>query len=277
MIAEPNFSAYFNRIGYAGPREPSLAVLRELCACHPRHIPFECLDPFLGIGVDLDFSAIQTKLIHSRRGGYCYELNGLFHDVLAALGFSITAVAARVVYGFKGQTRPLTHRLTLVRLAEGSFIADVGFGGQTPTAPLRLEPGLEQATQHGAYRVSREGDVFELQLKFNDSWEALYRFTLEQQAPIDFEVGNWFTSTHPRSLFTQNLIACRVVRARRVNLFNVDLSVREADGRGEHRILANARELAELLEDTMGIALPAPTEMIWKKAVNSYRSTDVQS
>jgi arylamine N-acetyltransferase len=68
-----------------------------------------------------------------------------------------------------------------------------------------------------------------------------------------------------------------VAGARRVNLFNVDLSLREADGRGEHRILANARELAELLEDTMGIALPAPAEMIWKKAVNSYKSTDVQS
>src|SRR5437667_9400152 len=146
MITEPNFSAYFNRIGYAGPREPSLAVLRELCACHPRHIPFECLDPFLGIGVDLDFSAIQTKLIHSRRGGYCYELNGLFHDVLAALGFSVTGDAARVVSGFKVQPRPPTHRLTPVRLAEGSFISDVGFGAPPRTTSLPFEPGLRPAT-----------------------------------------------------------------------------------------------------------------------------------
>ena len=91
------------------------------------------------------------------------------------------------------------------------------------------------------YRIGREGDVFELQLKFSDRWEALYRFTLEPQTRIDFEVANWFTSTHPRSLFTQNLIVCRVVGTKRVNLFNIDLSVREADERVERRILANAR------------------------------------
>jgi N-hydroxyarylamine O-acetyltransferase len=270
MMAELDQSAYLNRIAYAGPKEPSLAVLRDLCACHPGQIPFESLDPFLGVAVDLAPSAIQAKLVYSRRGGYCHENNSLFHDALAAMGFSVTALAARVVYASNGLPTALTHRLTLVKLPEGNFIADVGFGGQTPTAPLRLEEG-EQVTRHGTYRVAREGGTFEVQLKFSDRWEALYRFGLEPQTRADFEIANWFTSTHPRSRFTQNLIACRVVGTERVNLFNLNLSVREADGRAEQRILSNARELAEVLENTMGIVLPAPIDRIWEKAVNSHK------
>jgi len=276
MNAELDWSAYFRRIDYPGQRAASLAVLRELCACHPRQIPFESLDPFLGVAVGLDPSAIQTKLVHSRRGGYCHEQNGLFHDVLAAMGFSVTALAARVVYGSRGQPA-LTHRLTHVRLPEGTFVVDVGFGGQTPTSPLRLDPGLEQVTQHGTYRIIRDDDAFEVQLKFSDRWEGLYRFKFEPQTRVDFEIANWFTSTHPRSRFTQNLIACRVVDTKRFNLFNLNLSVREADGRAEQRVLANARELAGLLENTMGIALPAPIDTIWEKVANSHKLANIHS
>ncbi len=77
--------------------------------------------------------------------------------------------------------------------------------------PLRLEPDLEQITPHGTYRMAREGEVFGLQLRLDDRWETMYQFTLAAQTRVDFEVANWFTSTHPRSLFTQNLVVCRVV------------------------------------------------------------------
>jgi arylamine N-acetyltransferase len=196
MDADLDLPAYLARIGYTGPSEPSFAVLRELNARHVAQIPFECLDPFLGLPVDLDPAALQAKLVRARRGGYCQEHNALFHDVLSTLGFSVVALAGRVVWAFKGQPAPLTHRLTLVELPEGNFIVDVGFGGQSPTAPLRLEPGLEQATPHGTYRLAREGEGFGLQLQLNDRWETMYQFTLSAQTRIDFEVANWFTSTH---------------------------------------------------------------------------------
>jgi N-hydroxyarylamine O-acetyltransferase len=271
MNAALDCSAYFHRIGYAGPREPTLAVLRDLCAGHVRQIPFEGLDPFLGRAVDIDPAAIQNKLVHSRRGGYCHEQNALFHDVLAAMGFSVTALGARVVYASNGQPTAITHRLTRVSLPEGVFIADVGFGGQTPTAPLRLEPDLEQVTSHGIYRILHRDAAYELQMKFSDRWEGLYRFTLQPQTRVDFEVANWFTSTHPRSRFTQNLIACRVVGTRRINLFNLNFAIREADGRAEQRTLTTARELADVLENAAGIALPAPIDTIWEKVANSSR------
>jgi N-hydroxyarylamine O-acetyltransferase len=155
----------------------------------------------------------------------------------------------------------------LVDLAEGRFIADVGFGGQSPTAPLRLEPGLEQETPHGAYRVARDGEVYETQMRLGECrWEPMYRFTLAPQSRADFEVANWFTSTHPRGRFTRNLVAARVVGETRVNLLNASLSVRGPDGAVvEQRTLADARDLRDVLEGAMGLDLPAPAEAIWAR------------
>ncbi len=258
-------AAYFARIGYVGRHAPTLAVLAELHRLHPAQIAFEALDPFLGRPVDIDPAAIAAKLVHGHRGGYCHEHNSLFHDVLAALGFSVLPLGARVLWMTSGLTGPLTHRLALVDLAEGRFIADVGFGGQGPTAPLRLEPGLEQVTSHGTYRVMRNGGGFETQMRLHEQWAPMYSFSLEPQTPADFEMANWFTSTHPRSRFTQNLVVARVVGEARCNLLNASLTTRHDDGRTEQRTLAIAQELERVLEGTMGLKLPVPPGAIWAR------------
>lgn len=266
VMSEGNWlTAYFTRVGYTGAREPTLAVLRDLHARHPAEIAFEGLDPFLGLPVDLDPAAIQAKLIHGRRGGYCHEHNALFCDVLAALGFVVVPLGARVLWMMPDRVAPLTHRLTLVNLAEGAFIADVGFGGQTPTAPLRLEPGLEQITAHGIYRLLRDGAVFETQMRLIDRWAPMYRFTTEPQTRADFEVANWFTSTHPKSRFTQNLVTARVVGQTRVNLLNASLTIRHADGGLEQRALTSAADLQHVLEDIMGLQSPVTGDAIWAR------------
>jgi N-hydroxyarylamine O-acetyltransferase len=257
--------AYFARIGHTGSAEPTLAVLRELHARHPAAIAFEGLDPFLGRPVSIEPDSIRDKLVHGRRGGYCHEQNALFHDVLAAIGFSVAALGARVLWMTPGRKAPLTHRLTLVDLPEGRFVADVGFGGQTPTAPLRLEPGLEQVTPHGTYRLASDSEVFETQMRVGERWEPMYRFTLAAQSPADFQMANWFTSTHPHGRFVRNLVAARVVGDTRVNLLNASLSVRHPDGTVEHRTLADTRDLGEVLTEIMGLDLPVPVEAIWAK------------
>lgn len=267
MATAIDLAAYFARIGYAGPGGATLSVLHELHARHPARIAFEGLDPFLGRPVAIDAAAIQAKLVLGRRGGYCHEHNALFHDVLAALGFPVTALGGRVVWMTPGRQAPMTHRLTLVDLAgEGRFVADVGFGGQSPTAPLRLEPGLKQDTPHGTYRMVRDGEDYETQMRIGEGrWEPMYRFTLARQAPADFEVANWFTSTHPRGRFTRNLVAALVVGESRVTLFNASFAIRRPDGAVEQRTLADARDLGEVLEGVMGLALPVPVEAIWVK------------
>jgi N-hydroxyarylamine O-acetyltransferase len=265
IVPKIDLAGYFARIGYSSSTEPTLSSLRELCSRHLATIPFESLDPFLGHAVELDLAAIQAKLVRSRRGGYCHEHNALFHHVLATLGFSVTALGGRVIGAYRDRPAPLTHRLTLVHLADGRFVADVGAGGRTPPAPLRLEPDLEQVTSHGTYRLGRASEVYELQLRVLDRWDAIYRFDLAPQADIDFEVANWYTSTHPSSLFRQNLIVCRLVEDRRFNLLNKTLSIRGPDGRVQQRPLSDAHDLGTLLDDVMGIAAPVPVEAIWAK------------
>lgn len=258
--------AYFDRIGYTGPREATFVVLRNMISRHVAAIPFENIDPFLGKPVDLDPAVLQTKLVRSHRGGYCQEHNALFHDVLAALGFSVLPLAGRVVGAYGGQPAPLTHRLSVVELPEGMFIADVGLGGRTPTEPILMEVGLEHAGPHGTYRATREGEVWELQLRLGDEWAGLYQFRLDLQTPIDFEVANWFTATHPRSRFTQSLTVCRVVGTTRHNLLNTRLSVRQPNGHVETQWLTEPGDLARLLTEVMGLELPAAIEAIWTKA-----------
>lgn len=104
-----------------------------------------------------------------------------------------------------------------------------------------------------------------MQLRVLDRWDAIYRFDLAPQTDIGFEVANWYTSTHPRSLFTQNLIVCRLVEDKRLNLLNKTLSIREPDGRVQQRPLSDARALGNLLGGVMGIAVPVPAEAIWEQ------------
>ena len=184
-----DLAGYFARIGYTGPTDPTLSLLRELCSRHLTAIPFECLDPFLGHAVELDPAALQAKLVGSRRGGYCHEHNALSHGVLATLGFSVTALGGRVVGTYRDRPAPLTHRLTLVHLDDDRLIADVGAGGRTPPVPLRIEPGLEQVTSHGTYRLGRAGEAYELQLRVLDRWEAIYRFDLAPAGRHRFRSG----------------------------------------------------------------------------------------
>src|SRR5690606_7025466 len=134
-----DLDAYCARIGYDGPREPTLATLRALHALHPAAIAFEALDVMLGRGIDLAPAAVEAKLVHQRRGGYCFEQNGLFQRVLAAMGFEVEALLARVLWRTPADAppRPRTHMALRVMVEGEPWLADVGFGGCVMTAPLR--------------------------------------------------------------------------------------------------------------------------------------------
>jgi N-hydroxyarylamine O-acetyltransferase len=256
-----NLDAYFDRVGYAGPRQASLATLCALHALHPAAIPFENLDPLLGRRVRLDLDSVQCKLLVSRRGGYCYEQNGLFAAVLAALGFRLTTLAARVVYGrLNPANARRSHMLLKLEMPEGTYIADVGFGGQSPSAPLRLDTTVEQRTPHGLYRISRAGEWFELSAHMDSEWRGLYRFTQEEQTPEDHEMANWYVSTHPDSEFRTQLYVARHPPAKRLTLLGNQFTIREIDGATKTRVLGNAEEIANVLEQDFLIHLPQPRD-----------------
>jgi N-hydroxyarylamine O-acetyltransferase len=252
-----DLDAYCARIAYDGPRAASLATLQAFVLGHARAIPFENLDVLLGCGVSLAPEAIADKLVRRRRGGYCFEHNTLLLAALRRLGFHAYGLAARVTWNRPaGFVSPRAHMLLIVDLPEGPYLVDVGFGGLTPTAPLALTAGIEQATPHETFRLDAAENGFTLVVQRGGAWQSLYRFTLEVQAPVDYEVANWFTATHPRSVFVNHLMAARADAGRHYTLFDDRFAIRRRDGPGERRQLRDPDDLGEVLAEYFGIALP---------------------
>jgi N-hydroxyarylamine O-acetyltransferase len=248
--------AYVARIGYASDLSPTLPVLEELHLAHATHIPFENLDILLGRPIRLDLESLQSKLVHGRRGGYCFEQNLLFAAVLERLGFAVTRLAARVRFGAK-RLSPRTHMVIEVQVGGASWLADVGFGGEGLLRPLPLVAG-EVVNHFGwTYRVAEEGGLWVLQSLHKDAWLDLYAFTREPQFPVDYEVANYYVSTHPESIFTRTLTAQRPTPEARYILRNQDFTI--ATPEGETTRTLGEDELLRILADTFGLVFPADT------------------
>ena len=258
--------SYFARIDYEGDAAPTLETLQALHRLHPSTIAFENLDPLLKKPVPLDLASLIDKLVNRGRGGYCYEQNTLFEHVLRALGYSVSGLAARVQWNApRDVVRSRTHMVLQISLPDGHYIVDVGFGLLTLTAPLLLEPDIEQSTPHGLHRMVRVGDDFQLQARLVDKWMPLYQISRQEQVASDWEVANWFTSTHPESTFTNNLMAARPVGNLRYALLNNRLSVHHPDGSVERSVIQESLELGHVLENRFSIHLPEGCEdLLWR-------------
>jgi N-hydroxyarylamine O-acetyltransferase len=263
-MSEVDLDAYFRRVGYDGPREPTLEVLTRLQGLHPQAIPFENIDVLLGRGVSLEPAALQAKLIEGRRGGYCFEQNGLFKRVLEALGFAVEGRIARVVWNAPpdAPTRPRTHKVLSVTIDGRSWLADVGFGGCVLTAPLRWALDAEQETPHDRYRLRQDGEEVVQEVWREGEWRPTYRIGGGAQAAIDYELANWWTSTHPTSHFRAMLIATRIEGDARFALLNDRLTVRTKAGERERRTL-DASGVEHALRDTFGLTV----EPDWRPAI----------
>lgn len=257
-----DLDAYLERIGYRGSRAATLDTLEAVHALHPAAIPFENLNPLLGWPVALDAESLQRKMIAERRGGWCFEHNTLFRLVLEALGFSVASLAARVVWNTPpdAPVGPRSHMLLLVDLNGLHYIADVGFGGNVLTAPLRLEPGVAQATPHELHRITPLGNGYVLEACVRGAWQRFYRFTLEPQFASDYEVSNWYLCHHPSSFFRHMLIAARATQEARYALRDTTLNV-HAKEETERKTLSGLASLKACLENEIGIQLPESPEL----------------
>lgn len=251
---------YFARIGYDGDGAATLDTLRSLVAAHLRTIAFENLTPLMGAPVfDLSAEALFAKMVHHARGGYCYEQNGLLRHVLTALGFQVDALSARVVWmhpdGLQAPPPAQTHQLLAVRVPgeDGRYLADVGFGGQTLTSPIRFVADEVQQTRHEPYRVRHLDTGYVLETRIKDDWRPLYVFADEARPQIDLQVGSWYVSTHPESKFVTALMASMVTDEARWNLNGRHLAVHHRDGGSERHELANASGVLEVLMNRFGI------------------------
>lgn len=200
-----DLGAYHRRIGFSGDARPSLETLRALHLAHATAIPFENLDIQMGLPIRLDLASLQDKLVRRRRGGYCFEQNTLFLAVLEAAGFQAIPCEARVRLGATG-ILARTHMLLIVWLEGRPWLCDVGFGGEGLLQPVAMD-GEAHVQFQNTYQVSREEGLCVLRSRRGEAWEDLYAFQPEARFPIDFEMANHYTSTHPESRFLKTLTA----------------------------------------------------------------------
>jgi len=253
-----DFDLYLSRLGYDETPPPTLETLRALQLRHTMAFPFETLSTALREHVPIDLPSLEHKLLHEGRGGYCYELNRLFHALLRRLGYRVRGVTGWVVMGGPEDAEVArTHLALLVELDGVRWLVDVGFGGMVPSGPLHLEERGAQATPHEPFRLDRRGDGWMLRAQVAGEWRALYRFDLSPPSTIDHEVGNWYVSTHPASPFRDRLIAARLGPGLRRTLDGARYTEHRLGEAGRRVTFDSVDAVIEALTRDFGIRVPA--------------------
>jgi N-hydroxyarylamine O-acetyltransferase len=266
-----DLDAYLNRINYDGPSDlaPTLETLKRLQLCHASSIPFENLDVLLGRPIDLSMQGIEHKLISSNRGGYCFEHNSLFLEVLQALGYDAIGLSGRVIFSAPPDVMPArTHLFTRVTLDGIPWLLDVGVGGFTPTEPLRMDTSSPQQTLHDTRRIIKSDqptpdgfDHWFHQVLLGEEWKSIYKFTGEQMLQIDREVGNWWTSASPQSTFRDKImVAMASPDGSRHTLATQKYAHRLHGNPIEEIDIQSTPQLLEILDQRFDLRFPADTK-----------------
>ena len=262
-----NVQAYLDRIGHRGGTEPTAETLREIHRAHLLAVPFENLDIALGRPIELSLPAMCDKIVLRRRGGFCYELNGLFGWLLGELGFPVVMLSARVIDGERIGP-DYDHMLLLVRL-EDRFIADVGFGDSF-LDPMRMD-GEEHVEGNRTYRILESERALTLErLSPGTDWEPQYAFTGAPRKLHQFEEMCRWQQTSPESNFTRKTICSLVTRDGRITLSN-GRWIESIDGEREERPVKDHDDYRDLLRRRFGIELDpgAPIERLMERGGTS--------
>lgn len=232
---------------------PGLAFLRELTSRHLANFSFSSVGPMLGDELPLDLESVYRRIVIDRRGGYCFEQNGLMQAVLAELGFTATLCLARVIHN--QDTHPgLTHRITLVEIDGKQYVADVGFGATGPRFPVAMT-GEEVLEDFRVFRVAegRPGE-YHMQILKEGSYFSLYRFELHRYGQADCEIGHFYSHKHPAATFVNHLVVSRIMDGEVRSLRNRDYRVITANGERVHAVEDEA-QLAQVLNSHFGISI----------------------
>ncbi|MBT2118147.1 arylamine N-acetyltransferase [Dyella sp. LX-66] len=254
--------AYLRRIGFQGEAKPDVATLRALAVAHVAAIPFENLDPFLGIPVVLEPRRLERKLVEFGRGGYCFEQNFVFREVLRAIGYPVRGLIARVLWQRDDDdVTAQSHMLLRIEIDGESWLADVGFGGMVLPGALKLVPLVEQVSTHEPYRLLEQGGIWRMQALVREQWQTLYRFDLQPKDDVDYVVANHYTSTFPESHFLHGLNIARTVPGRRLTLRSRDFAVHTLGGETVRRTLTDTDEILDVLEREFLLRVPQVTHL----------------
>jgi N-hydroxyarylamine O-acetyltransferase len=252
MKAKMDIKAYFDRINYQGPTDPTRETLCALHRAHMLAVPFENLDIPLKRPIVLDEGLLFDKIVNRRRGGFCYELNGLFSALLREMGFNVQRLSARVATAEGGFGMEFDH-MTLLVQHEEHWLADVGFG-ESFIEPLRLDERGEQIQEPGRYRIVDDREHLTYLRREKTGWMAQYIFTLKPYTLADFRDACYWTQTSPLSSFTQRRICSLATPIGRITLSDMKLIITTNGSRQEREVESEA-QYYDILQERFGIVL----------------------
>lgn len=242
---------YFSRIHFTGQADANIATVTELMRCQLMRIPFENLDVQAGKIISIKPDDIVEKLLYRQRGGYCYEVNGLFALALEALQIPYFLIAARP-FSHSGK-KPKTHMALIVQLQGEKWLCDLGFGGHGIRAPMRLSLLDTEVNHDGELFMLSQENEHELVVKAQAShgWEQQYAFDLTPQKWIDFGPANYYNCTHPDSLFVRKLLVVLCTPVGRKILFGN--TFKQVGNEPQTRQLLTTENRAALLLEQFGL------------------------
>jgi N-hydroxyarylamine O-acetyltransferase len=246
-------AAYLERINYRGPTAPTADTLRALQQAHLLTVPFENLSIHNSEPIVLEENALFDKVVSRRRGGFCYELNGLFAALLRTLGFEVDMLSARVANA-TGEFGPDFDHMTLMVRLDQPWLVDVGFGDSF-REPLLMDQTEAQAHENRSYKILRENDRLTLwQRENNEDWKAQYSFNLQPFSFRDYAEMCHYHQTSPQSHFTQKRVCTRATPEGRITLSELRL-ITTANGKRDEQVLTDEQEYANILRKQFGIVM----------------------
>lgn len=264
--------AYLARVGCFSPCAPTLETLRCLHLNHLLRVPFENLSVHSGERVSTELPLLYQKIILNRRGGFCYENNGLFSWLLSQLGFEVQILSAQVKNRFTGAYGPpFDHFIIMVTLDGHRWLCDVGFGSGFQL-PLSLEIDSPQKQSHGVYRLRTEEKLVFMEMLLEGeagkdpeeatAWNALYKFTLESRQRADFQGMCDYHQSSISSIFFCKSLCSMLLPDGRITIIGRRLITTSLSAKNGHLVKTQTDlsddEITELLRDKFGIVLSSP-------------------
>ncbi|NTU53390.1 MAG: arylamine N-acetyltransferase [Chlorobiaceae bacterium] len=250
-----DLESYFTRIGFSGNASADAQTLKRMMCCQLFTVPFENLDVQAGMVPSLAPEELYAKIVERGRGGYCYEVNGIYAMALEVVGIPYRFVAARpMTYAVR---RPKTHMAIVASIDGEEWLCDLGFGGYGLREPVNLrwlDRDIRQEDETFRLSMASERDYL-LQSLVDERWKKLYEFNLCEQEWVDFEPANWLNATHPDSIFVQGLFIVQqhqsgkaVLNGNRFRYFS--------EGRVDESIISE-KDIPALLLSCFSLVIPA--------------------
>ncbi len=247
---------YLARIGCEEEVVADLAGLEKLMELHLQNVPFENLEVYEeGRVPSLEVADLYRKIVLQKRGGYCFELNKLFYELLKSVGFQAYPLGVRILWN-REKVTPMTHRATLVTLEDGIYYCDIGYGGPGPKHAVKLTDGIHEE-KGGSFRITMKpegtnGEVL-IERRKEDSWLPILRFSLHPALEADFELMNFYCARSPQVMFTQKRVLSRNTAGGSVALTGNVLSIQGSDGKVVYQEGQSETIIREWIRDYFGI------------------------